>query len=148
MKKIYIKLIISFTVLLVLLTGIVYAEETTAEVLACELNNDGWVLYGTDQCPWCIKQKEEFGDSFTNLTYINCKENMQVCIDAGIESIPSWVSPNGTFHPGYHNLTKLNEIMEDYRAEHSDPSANNDIAGFGLMYSLIAILIVLLIRRR
>ncbi len=148
MKKISIKLIISSTVLLVLLTGMVYAEETTAKVLACELNNDGWVLYGTDQCPWCIKQREEFGVAFTDLTYINCQENKSVCIDAGIKGIPCWVSPNGTLYPGYYNLTQLDDMLNDYRSEHPTPSSTYNATGFELMYVLLAVLIVLLIKRR
>jgi len=148
MKNIFIRLIILFAILSLFLTGIVYAEENKAVKLAPELNNERWILYGTDQCPWCIKQADEFGDAFADLAYINCIENKQVCIDAGIKSIPCWVSPNGTLHPGYHNLTQLNEMMNDYRAEHPTPSPTQNAAGFELIYTLMAVLIVLLIKRR
>lgn len=148
MNTIFIRSIIIFTIFSVLFTGIVYAAETTAGELAHELNNDGWILYGTDQCPWCIKQREEFADAFTDLTYINCQENKSVCIDAGIKGIPCWVSPNGTLYPGYYNLTQLDDMLNDYRSEHPTPSSTYNATGFELMYVLLAVLIVLLIKRR
>ncbi len=148
MNTIFIRSIIIFTIFSVLFTGIVYAAETTAGELAHELNNDGWILYGTNQCPWCIKQREEFGVAFTDLAYINCQENKPVCIDAGIKGIPCWVSPNGTLYPGYYNLTQLDDMLNDYRSEHPTPSSTYNATGFELMYVLMAVLIVLLIKRR
>ena len=148
MNTIFIRLIIILTIFSILFTGTINAAEITADELACELNSDGWILYGTDQCPWCIKQKEEFGVAFTDLAYINCQENKPVCIDAGIKGIPCWVSPNGTLYPGYHNLTQLDEMLNDYRSEHSTPPSTHNAAGFELMYVLMAVLIVLLIKRK
>jgi len=148
MNTIFIRLIIILTIFSILFTGTINAAETTADELACELNSDGWTLYGTDQCPWCIKQRDEFGDAFTDLAYINCQENKPVCIDAGIKGIPCWVSPNGTLYPGYHNLTQLDEMLNDYRAEQPTPPAIHNAAGFELMYVLMVVLIVLLIKRR
>ena len=148
MNMIFIRLILIFTMFSILSTGTVNAAETTADELARELNSDGWILYGKDQCPWCIKQREEFGVAFTDLAYINCQENKSVCIDAGIKGIPCWVSPNGTLYPGYHNLTQLDEMSNDYRSEHPTPSSTYNATGFEHMYVLMAVLIVLLIKRR
>lgn len=123
-----------------------------ARELADELTDDGWVLYGTEQCPWCVRQEEEFVDAFGNLTYINCMENRSACIDAGIEGIPCWASPNGTLHPGYHNLTRLSGLVGDYRAAHPTPTPNPaqtpaSAVGFESVSALIAMLVVFLIKR-
>lgn len=151
--------------LIVSLTGNACATDVNlnsgidARELADELTDDGWVLYGTDQCPWCVRQREEFVDAFGNLTYINCMENRSACIDAGIEGIPCWASPNGTLHPGYHNLTRLSGLVSDYRAAHPAPaesqttpetamSTSPSTPGFEPLSALIAVFIVFLMRRR
>jgi hypothetical protein len=100
----------------------VCAEEINAEELAKELSSQGWVMYGTERCPWCIKQKEEFSDAFRYINYVDCEENRQACIDAGIKGIPCWISPNGTLHSGYHNLTKLAQLASAYRAAQPTPT--------------------------
>jgi hypothetical protein len=146
---------IAVTAMLIgLLAGNAYAEDATdtnpgidAYELACELTANGWVVYGTDQCGWCVRQKEEFGDAFANVTYVNCMENRSACIDAGIQGIPCWASPNGTLHPGYHNLTRLSGLMSDYRAAHPAPTPANTI-GFESVSALFALLVVFLMRRR
>ena len=157
---------IAITVMLLgLLTGHAYADtidtnfSIDADELVLSLASDGWVLYGTDQCPWCVRQKEEFGDAFGNLTYINCMENRSACIDAGIEGIPCWASPDGVLHPGYHNLTRLSELVSDYQRAHPTPtpshttpgtsmSTSPTTPGFEPLSALMAVLIVFLMRRR
>ena len=144
-----------------LLTGYAYAEDSPnidssidADELAHELTADGWTLYGTDQCGWCIRQKEEFGDAFGNLTYINCMENRSACIDSGITSIPCWASPNGTLHPGYHNLTRLSELVSDYQRAHPTPTPTTAMStspatiGFEPVFALTGVLTAFLMRRR
>jgi parallel beta-helix repeat protein len=86
-------------------------EEITTEELAKRLTAQGWVMYGTDRCPWCIKQKNDFSDLFKHINYINCNKNAQACRDAGIKTIPTWVSPGGTHHPGYNYLNKLAKLV-------------------------------------
>ncbi|MCD6207518.1 MAG: hypothetical protein J7J06_05935 [Methanosarcinales archaeon] len=113
------------TLLTASLAGNAYAEDANSGIdareLARELTADGWVVYGTDQCYFCNEQKEEFGDAFANMTYVNCMENRQACIDADVHGIPCWVSPNGTAYHGYHNLTRLSGLLNDYRAAHQTP---------------------------
>jgi parallel beta-helix repeat protein len=116
-----------------------------------ELTADGWTLYGTDQCGGCIRQKEEFGDAFGDLTYINCIENRSACIDAGIKLIPCWASPNGTLHPGYHNLTRLSELVSDYQRAHPTPtpttarSTSPATIGFEPIFALTGVLTAFLL---
>jgi len=125
-----------------------------ADELARELTAQGWVLYGTDQCPWCVRQREEFCDAFGNLTHINCMENKSACTDAGIQGIPCWASPDGVLHPGYHNLTTLSGMAGDYQRAHPTPTPTTKMStspttiGFGSASALASLLIVFLLRRR
>lgn len=141
------------TLFITLLAGNAYAEDANSSIdayeLADELTDDGWVMYGTDQCGWCVRQEEEFGDAFANVTYVNCMENKSACIDAGVQGIPCWASPNGTLHPGYHNLTRLSGLMSDYRAAHpASTSTPANTIGFESASALFALLVVFLMRRR
>ena len=145
---------IAVTAMLVgLLAGNAYAADTNSSIdayeLARELTADGWVVYGTDQCGWCVRQKEEFGDAYGQITYINCMENRSACLDAGVQGIPCWASPNGTLHPGYHNLTSLSGLMSDYREAHPAPTTiPANTIGFESVSALFAMLVVFLMRRR
>lgn len=48
-------------------------------------------MYGLVTCPHCQSQKDEFGNSFRYVNYVECTENRSTCIDAGIRSVPAWV---------------------------------------------------------
>jgi len=134
-------------------TGCTYAcpEEINAEELAKELTEQGWVMYGTDRCPFCIKQKAEFGDAFKYINYVNCgnpKNPNPECINAGIGPIPCWVSPNGTHYTGYHTLAQLSELASAYRATQQPTATPLPIStptpGFESVLAVIAVIIVTL----
>ena len=54
-------------------------------------------FYGAFWCPHCQAQKAAFGDGAQYLPYIECsnpdKSQTQACVDAKIESYPTWVYP-------------------------------------------------------
>ena len=132
-----------------------------AEELAKELSSQGWVMYGTNRCSWCIKQKGEYGDAFQYINYVNCDDNRQACMHASIKAIPCWVSPNGTHYSGYYNLTRLSELASEYQAVQPTPSRTvqptpseptatsppSSTDGFELIFGATAMLIVFLMRR-
>jgi len=94
-------------------------EEINAEELAKELSAQGWVMYGAKWCGLCKKQKEEFGDALTFISYVDCGSREKpnpICMNASIGPIPDWVSPNGTHYTGYRNLTRLAQLASVYRA--------------------------------
>jgi hypothetical protein len=55
------------------------------------LTEKGAKIYGADWCHNCQSQKRKFGKSFQYVEYIECERNPQQCLDAGIESYPTWI---------------------------------------------------------
>jgi hypothetical protein len=49
------------------------------------------VKYGSDLCPHCLAQKELFGNSFQYVSYIECNQHPDLCIEAEITAYPTWV---------------------------------------------------------
>ena len=102
--------------LIVVLTGNACATDVNlnssidARELADKLTDDGWVLYGTEQCPWCVRQEEEFGDAFANVTHIDCNKNGQACRNVSMYLF-SWDNVTG-------DDSRLLEYLEDnYHAD-------------------------------
>jgi hypothetical protein len=97
--------------LIVLLAGNACAVDvnSNSSIDACELADkltaDGWVLYGTEQCGWCVRQKEEFGDAFANVTHIDCNKNGQACKNVSMYLF-SWDNVTG-------DNSRLLEYLED-----------------------------------
>ena len=80
---------------------------------AC-LGDKGATFYGAFWCPHCAQQKELFGQSVKLLPYKECstpdsKGQTQVCIDAGIQSYPTWEFADGTRASGLQTLESLSE---------------------------------------
>ena len=69
-------------------TGYLIGEDPDSEVAKC-LTENGAVLYFSDSCPDCEKQKSLFGNSI--IKYINitdCTKNPEKC--ANLRLIPAW----------------------------------------------------------
>jgi thiol-disulfide isomerase/thioredoxin len=109
MKKqaIYIIIIVLAAILLTLglsllnNSGSVSSGPGPYDGLASCLKDKGVKFYGAFWCPHCAEQKKLFGNSVKLLPYIECSTpdamgQTQVCIDAKIESYPTWVFPDGT----------------------------------------------------
>lgn len=59
------------------------------------LTDQGVKMFGAYWCPHCAEQKRIFGSSFGKISYVECSlpemaGTTQACIDAGIESYPTW----------------------------------------------------------
>jgi protein-disulfide isomerase len=80
-----------------------------AEGLAKCLTDKGVVMYGSKYCPHCRNQKEMFGDAFQYVNYIECTEERQKCMDAGITGVPAWII-DGNKYEGVQPLEKLAEL--------------------------------------
>ncbi|MDO8599547.1 MAG: hypothetical protein Q7S02_05550 [bacterium] len=79
------------------------------------LNEKGATMYGTYWCPYCKKQKELFGRSFTRAKYVECampgnpRSQAPVCRDAGVASYPTWIFADGSRTTGVQELAQLAE---------------------------------------
>ncbi len=82
------------------------------DVLADCLSANGVKFYGAFWCPHCEAQKELFGSSVDRLPYIECSlpdksAQTQVCVDANVESYPTWEFADGTRLTGEQPLDRL-----------------------------------------
>jgi len=120
MKKIYLILILTMTVMLagcatIANTGIRGNEEAGSEPaykyddFAQCLTSKGIKMYGTEWCGYCKMQKGYFNESFQHVDYVNCEEDNEACQEAGIQGYPTWII-NGELSPGAKPLDKLAEL--------------------------------------
>jgi len=77
------------------------------------LTQNGAKMYGAFWCPHCSDQKEEFGDDFQHITYIECskpdKSQTEFCTEAGITSYPTWEFADGSREVGKLSFSALAE---------------------------------------
>mgnify|MGYP001580253288 CR=1 FL=1 len=70
------------------------------EKLAQCLSDKGVVMFGAYWCSHCQQQKKMFGDSWEKIKSVECslpggKGQTEVCVQAGIQSYPTWeFAPN------------------------------------------------------
>jgi hypothetical protein len=68
-------------------------------------------MYGSDKCKFCRKQKEELGDGFSHIEYIDCETNPEKCAELGNVGIPFWKCSDGRTMNGYQTLDQLKTNM-------------------------------------
>lgn len=78
------------------------------------LTDKGVIFYGAFWCPHCQATKRMFGSSARLLPYKECstpdgKGQLQSCADAGVQSYPTWVFPDGSRLTGEQTLQTLAE---------------------------------------
>ena len=60
-------------------------------------------------CFACKKQEEVFGESYKDLTIVNCAEDPSICATEGIDRTPTWVI-NYEKYIGYKTIDELSEL--------------------------------------
>lgn len=60
------------------------------DIFAKCLTEKGWVLYGAVWCSYCKVQREMFGESFQYINYVECPDNINLCIAEQINGYPTW----------------------------------------------------------
>ncbi|MFA6227228.1 MAG: hypothetical protein WC631_02010 [Candidatus Paceibacterota bacterium] len=76
--------------------------ERLAEISSCPLTADknsfakcltdkGFTMYGAVWCSHCTAQKALFGDSFKYIKYVECPDNINICLDKGVQGYPTWI---------------------------------------------------------
>lgn len=71
------------------------------------LADKGVTMYGAVWCPACGSQKRAFGDSFRLVPYVECPDDPQRCIAAGIRAYPTWIFPDGRRFEGKQDVETL-----------------------------------------
>ncbi len=85
-----------------------------ALALAQCMAEKGTTFYGAFWCPHCQKQKKLFGSAAKELPYVECstadgKGQLQVCIDKGVKSYPTWEFGDGSRLTGELSFDTLRE---------------------------------------
>lgn len=119
MKKTYAKfnqnnLIIGAIVVVIVIIGIYYFYPKNVasgkyDSFAQCLASKNITMYGAYWCPHCQNEKRAFGDSFRYVPYVECTEDVQKCLNAGIRGYPTWIFPDGNKLVGFQELQKLSE---------------------------------------
>lgn len=71
-------------------------------------------MYGAYWCPHCAEQKEEFGESFRYVNYVECaikdsREMAPACKAAGVQHFPTWQFGAGPLVEGKFPLEELSD---------------------------------------
>lgn len=115
----YARILISVWAMLITLTipsgcGSVNGPEghdpTNVEHLSKCLTDHGARLYGASWCPYTQHQIADFGDSFSNIDYVECTLQTSACAGAGITGYPTWIIA-GKVYEGYCDLPTLAHII-------------------------------------
>ena len=78
------------------LTMCILPKDNNYDSFAKCLTEKGAVMYGAKWCAHCIEQKDVFGDSFKYINYVECPDNINICLAAGINGYPTWIISSST----------------------------------------------------
>ena len=71
------------------------------------LTSKGVAMYGAYWCPHCANQKKLFGNSYRFIKYVECANDPQTCINAGVNGYPTWKFADGSKLEGEQDLQAL-----------------------------------------
>ena len=64
-------------------------------------------MYGAAWCTHCQDQKKAFGSAWQYVPYVECPDNVQLCISKQIQGYPTWMKSAGAQLEGFIELKKL-----------------------------------------
>ncbi len=67
-------------------------------------------MYGAEWCPHCKKEKNRFGSAFKYVPYVECPDNVQLCLAKGVNGYPTWIDASSTLYEGEQGLEGLAKI--------------------------------------
>lgn len=85
-----------------------YSTEALEQFATC-LKDKQVTMYGAAWCPHCQEEKKNFGEAFEIVPYVECPDNIKVCLDLGIEGYPTWILASGKRLVGEQGLEKLSQ---------------------------------------
>lgn len=116
MKK-YTSWIVTVAAVLLIIGGIVWYSRLPGkyDTFASCIADSGATFFGAFWCPHCQAQKALFGKSAQNLPYVECSTpdgqgQTQACIDAGVQSYPTWEFADGSRKTGEVALSELSAL--------------------------------------
>jgi len=74
------------------------------------LTDTGVKMYGASWCGHCSSQKNDFGESWQYIDYVECSSSTgqaPECAAAGIRGYPTWVFPGGEKLSGHRSFEEL-----------------------------------------
>jgi len=72
------------------------------------VKESGAMMYGTQTCTWCNKQKDDLENS-KNIPFVDCGMEPQLCTDMDVTSYPTWIIGSEAY-PGYRTIEQLSEL--------------------------------------
>jgi len=103
MQKTEKNLIVTFTIIGILLVGLIVSgfvfaskekDDPKIEALARCLADKQVTMYGAKWCSHCQAQKKLFGKYFSLVPYMECPDNIAKCVALGVEGYPTWIFPS------------------------------------------------------
>lgn len=67
-------------------------------------------MYGAAWCTHCQAQKALFGSSFQYVKYVECPDNINICLAKGINGYPTWIFADGLKVEGETTLANIAKI--------------------------------------
>ena len=104
--------IFSITIIAIIAVYLAYFQkqaDSQLDVFAQCLADKGIIMYDADWCSHCQSEKQAFGDSFRLVPYIECPEEPQKCLEAGITGYPTWIFFDGEKLEGEQGIEKLSK---------------------------------------
>lgn len=104
---------IGYLILIIIAVGVLWyilkPHQTSADLsgFAQCLTQKNVIMYGADSCPHCQNQKIMLGTAFKFINYVECRQNPNQCVSAGISSIPTWLFGDGEKLVGEQTLAGL-----------------------------------------
>jgi hypothetical protein len=71
------------------------------------LTDKGFIMYGAEWCSYCKANIRAFGKAFEYIEYVECPENIDLCVEKGIEGYPTWISGEGQVYRGLQSMANL-----------------------------------------
>lgn len=108
------KIILVFVVILIIITIVFAVLELKDKKQIISINYDDFakcltekkaVMYGAEWCSHCKEQKAVFGNSFKYVNYVECPDNIQMCLEKGISGYPTWIIGTSTKIEGFDENT-------------------------------------------
>lgn len=99
--------------------NLIPTEEIDYDSFVQCLNENGAIMYGSEQCGICLRQKAMFGKAASKVAIVECAPDQpysqwQLCVDKGIEGTPTWtLEPEGLEikrHVGFMSVEDLAEF--------------------------------------